>query len=251
MSMKTLAKGLIRRFGYDVVRWYPDDFSPRLDVLDRLLSSYIDDLIKTVPDFFFIQVGAHDGIQLDPLRPIILNYHPRGLLIEPLPDVFAKLRENYRSEPQLLFEMVAIGDAPGRLPFYFVKPGVGLLEFEVMASFDRNHIKKFRVPDECIGEVELEVVTFSSILEKHGIRDVTLLQVDTEGFDYRVVKSALEAGLRPKIINYEHIHLSRDDQQKCKRLLYDAGYRFVDLGLETLCCLEPDKPHHAGTNGTA
>jgi FkbM family methyltransferase len=238
-SMKSLVKGVVRRLGYDVVKWYPAEFEPRLDVLPRLLKAYFQDLVEANPDFFFIQVGAHDGVRLDPIRESILAFHPRGLLIEPMPDAFSRLRETYRSEPQLAFEQVAIGDEPGHLPFYSIKPGSEWRDLEVVASFDREHVKRFGVPEEYIEETTVEVVTFSSLLERCGIKDATLLQVDTEGYDYRVVKSALEAGLRPKIINYEHIHLSRNDQLRCKRMLFARGYRFVDLGLETLCCLDP------------
>jgi hypothetical protein len=87
----------------------------------------------------------------------------------------------------------------------------------------------------------LEVTTLPSLLEKHSIKDVTLLQVDTEGYDYRVVKSALEAGIRPKLINYEHVHLNQADRLACKLMLYNAGYRFAEVVTDTLCYLNPDE----------
>lgn len=252
MSMKALAKGVVRRLGYDVVKWRPERFEPALDVLPRLLSAYIEDFVRSDPDFFFIQVGANDGYELDPLRESILAHHPRGLLIEPLPDPMEKLRWNYRSEPQLLFDQVAIGDEPGRLPFYSVKPGTGYQALDIASSFSKAHLLKFGVPEDAIQEQIIEVIDFATLLKRHHIQKVGLLMIDTEGYDYRVVKSALDSGARPELILYEYIHLPRDVQDRCKRMLYDAGYRFIDLGLETLCRLEapPASSGHAAGNGT-
>jgi FkbM family methyltransferase len=252
MSMKDMVKGVIRCLGYDVVKWRPERFEPALDVLPRLLSAYIEDLVRTDPDFFFIQVGAHDGYELDALRPSILAHHPRGLLVEPLPDAMEKLRHNYRSEPQLLYEQVAISDEPGRLPFYSVRPGTGYRPLEVVASFSREHLTNFGVPEDVIDEQIIEVIDFATLLKRHDIRKVGLLMIDTEGYDYRVAKSALESGIRPELILYEYIILPRDTQDRCKRMLYDAGYRFIDLGLDTLCRLEapPAGSGRAAANGT-
>lgn len=46
--------------------------------------------------FRFIQVGANDGIHGDPLRAYIERHHWHGILVEPQPDVFARILENYR-----------------------------------------------------------------------------------------------------------------------------------------------------------
>lgn len=64
-------------------------------------------------DFFFIQIGANDGKRDDHLRPLILKYHLRGLLVEPLPDVFVELKNNYTSEKQLKFVNAAIAKKDG------------------------------------------------------------------------------------------------------------------------------------------
>jgi hypothetical protein len=78
------------------------------------------------------------------------------------------------------------------------------------------------------------MLTLSSLLRKHGISDVGLLQIDTEGFDCRIVQSAIRSGLRPAIINYEHNHVRSTEQAACKRLLMEHGYDFVDVGIDTL-----------------
>ncbi len=242
MGLKSLVKAALHPLGFDVVRYIPDQFLPPFDILPRFFRAYIGDMLEQDADFFFIQVGAHDGVEMDPIRESILAYHLRGLLIEPLPDAFARLRENYRSEPQLIFENVAIGDEPGRVPFYRVKEGKGGVDWQVLAGFDKAHMMYEGVPEGLIEEIPVEMATLPSLLEKHGIDRISLLQVDTEGHDFRIVKAALEAGLRPTLINYEHVNLSRIDQNRCKHMLYDLGYRLIDIGIDTLCCLPGARP---------
>jgi len=58
--------------------------------------------------------------------------------------------------------------------------------------------------------------------------------VDTEGFDCEIVRTALDAGLRPPIINYEFIQATRRDQTDCKQRLKQDGYSFIDIGRDTL-----------------
>ena len=52
-------------------------------------------------DFFFIQVGANDGITGDDLRKYILKYQWHGILVEPVPYVFDRLIKNYKEVEHL------------------------------------------------------------------------------------------------------------------------------------------------------
>jgi FkbM family methyltransferase len=234
MSLKSIVKSFSHVFGYDIVKYYPDSteiFLPPFDVMPFLLSAYIKGCLNKNPDFFFVSVGANDGISMDPLRESILTHHLRGILIEPLPDVFDELRENYKTEPQLLFENVAIGPKSGRMPIYRAKgPGKSLY-----TSFDRNILKSKLERGDVIEELFVETATISSLLDKHGIKKLDFLQVDAEGHDYEIVKSAIESGIRPLIINYEHCNITPTDATRCRRMLYGQGYKFTNIGIDTLC----------------
>jgi hypothetical protein len=67
------------------------------------------------PGFFFIQIGAADGRIGDPIHHLVERHRWRGILVEPLPHMFAALRATYRHRPDLVLENVAIPRrAPGR-----------------------------------------------------------------------------------------------------------------------------------------
>jgi len=71
--------------------------------------------------FRFIQVGANDGIYGDPLRAYIERHHWHGILVEPQPDVFARLIENYSgSRENLIFKNIAISPDQSTLRLYRV-----------------------------------------------------------------------------------------------------------------------------------
>ena len=100
---KQALQALAARYGYRVekdrrTRHAVDAFDLALRAVTRL-----DD-----ENFFFIQVGANDGISHDPLRAYIERYHWRGILVEPQPRVFARLCRNYASHTQLRFANVAL-----------------------------------------------------------------------------------------------------------------------------------------------
>ena len=59
----------------------------------------------------FIQVGANDGEYADPLHSFIVNYPWHGILVEPQPDIFARLRKNYAAmKNRLIFENIVAKD---------------------------------------------------------------------------------------------------------------------------------------------
>lgn len=57
----------------------------------RILRAFAD----RYPKAFFVEIGANDGEQHDHLRPLILGEEWRGIMVEPVPYVFERLRQNY------------------------------------------------------------------------------------------------------------------------------------------------------------
>jgi FkbM family methyltransferase len=222
------------RLGYDIIRHVDMPTSP-FAVLDLVVASRVADGQKPI----LVQIGANDGVRADPVRHLILGYGLSGLLVEPLPDLFARLQANYAGHPNLEFEQCAIGDYDGQIPLYRVRPDPSLPDWlQGLASLNRNHLTsakfEFQEFDKYVEEVTVPVLTISSLLRKHSMSDVGLLQIDTEGFDCRIVQSTIRSGLRPAIINYEHNHVHAVELAACKRLLSESGYDFVDVGIDTL-----------------
>ena len=233
MSLHQWVKSGFQAFGLDVVRHVPHLSRP-FDVLPLL----VEERIRTRGSFNFLQVGANDGMLDDPIRELVLRHDLTGVMVEPLPDMFERLQRNFSSQTRLKFENVAITDRPGTVRIYRIDAGANAPEhLHGVASLSRAHLLKEGVPEAAIRECEVEAVTMQSLLAKHDIRQLDLLQVDTEGYDHEILKFALACGLRPAIINYEHCHLMPKVRHAAQRQLVDLGYRFLEVGKDTLAVL--------------
>src|SRR5215471_4386422 len=196
---KTAIQRCAEAFGYKIQRIRSSPNS--LDVLE--VAAHL--LLARHQNPFFVQIGANDGVSSDPLRNIVLKYHLRGILVEPNPPVFNKLVDNYREEPQLRFENVAVGPTTGTKTIYVpVSEGSA----DLFGSFDREVlIRRFGRSVE-IREVEVQTVPLGLILERGGNRQLDLVQIDTEGYDFEILKMLDFGRWLPAIVNYEHINLS-------------------------------------------
>lgn len=183
-------------------------------------------------DFFFIQVGANDGIRHDPLHAFVQAHRCRGILIEPQHAMFEQLRETYRDHAQLTLLNLAIGDAPHK-KFYRMQaaPPDAPSWWHGIASFDRETVAKHRrfYPDieRYIVEDEVRCLTLKQLVDEHRVTRLDLLQIDTEGYDFEIIKMIEPTGLRPSLIHFEHKHLSDANRMACIQHLEARGYRLL------------------------
>ncbi len=84
---------------------------------DNIIKEYL----KTKKDIFFIQVGANDGKSFDPIYKWVISKKWEGVLIEPLPHLVEKLKQNYDCcLDRLNFEQVAISDSKKDTEIYYI-----------------------------------------------------------------------------------------------------------------------------------
>jgi hypothetical protein len=63
---------------------------------------------------------------------------------------------------------------------------------------------------------------------------VDLVQIDTEGYDYEIVRQIALDQYRPALVLYEHYHLDPDDRRACELHLRNHGYRSISNFMDTL-----------------
>lgn len=193
-------------------------------------------------DFFFVQIGAHDGLHYDPVRPFVTKYHWRGILVEPQPAIFERLVENYKDEPQLVFENVAMGLEDGRTILYAFKEGDGLPDHaSMLTSFERhalvNNAHDYRAE---IVELDVPCLTVASLLSKHNVDKIDLLQIDTEGFDFHIIKMFSLSEVRPTIIHFENAGMNMEQTDECYELFNKLNYRVLPIGIDTVAYRQED-----------
>jgi FkbM family methyltransferase len=218
-----------------------------------LLGNAISDLLQSNPKPFFVQIGGFDGVSFDPLRRRIVENNLAGLIVEPVPDCFEKLKALYAGCPNITAVNCAIAEHDSERTIWRFNPVAverGLLppHFGGIISFVMEDLLKetgalaASCPDEetmtvlrsQLRPVAVQCRTMDGVLREHGVERVDILQIDTEGYDYVVLKLFDFAKYRPAIVHYEHQHLGSEDSAAAETLLRSHGYRLRRGTYDTL-----------------
>jgi len=237
-----LARRRIRR-GSALRRWLGRLRAPlRLRDPRSEISRFLLAFAEARPDAFFIQIGSNDGEQQDPLEPVIARYPWRGILIEPVPYVFERLQQNRGGDPRLALENVAIAEADGSRPFYYLAKAedrTGLPRwYDALGSFRRDvlltHVSRIADIETRIQEMRVPCLSFESLCRKHGVTRVDVLHMDVEGYDWQLLQSIDLARWRPALLVFEHHHLEPAAYAACRAHLEQLGYSLMPERLDTL-----------------
>ena len=202
-------------------------------------------------DVIFIQIGSNEGMMpTDPISSFILKEDWKGILIEPVPAIFEKLKQNYADRPHLYFENVAISDSRRICDFYIVDEGADFFKIHphlinevggpygsLVGSLNREHIFKCKsaLTDKEIKTISVQCMTFQDIIDKYQLDHVDVVQIDAEGHDAAILLSIDFEKIQPKIIIFEHNHMTFEIYRECMKKLELSGYSVIYTGpLDTI-----------------
>jgi len=161
-----------------------------------------------------LQIGAFDGKSGDPVYRKAIDYNWSGILVEPISDYFTQLRNNYRSNPNVVFENVAISREHGSRAM-FRKGNLSSTSLERNINFDTGKIT----------EELVSCITLQSLLQRHNVHQIDLFQVDAEGKDQEIMEDFDFDTYSPAIINFEANSLSSPQRiNMMLEKLRDLGY---------------------------
>lgn len=247
--MKTQIRKLAEALGYEVrgLRMVPRQL--RRPELARSLE--FDDIVcrrifEKGPALSFVQVGAFDGLVQDPLRKYIIRCGWRGVMVEPQPSPANRLRNLYKDNDNIVVLQAALDGSAGSRPFFTVESPDAPAWAGALASFDKSVILKHKgaIPglERMIRQVDVDCITFDTVLSRLPEWELDLLQIDTEGADAIILSLFPFETVRPAIVHWEIRHLSFAEREDCLERLAGFGYRFAPSGsqdmLAVLDCLE-------------
>ncbi len=196
-------------------------------------------------NFFFVQIGANDGKTNDPLHSFVTKYGLSGLVVEPQPDAFKLLKDNYRAQKNVECVQAAIGSHSGTVPFYVVKESEknkdNWFRMTRIASFNKESIKlglKKKIkpnddPEDYIEEVPIKAISFSELVTSYKVKKIDFLQIDCEGYDFELLKTIDIEHLCPEIINFESHFFTEAERAIVEARLTKLGYKFFRYGSDT------------------
>lgn len=213
-------------------------------------------------NFFFIQIGACDGKTFDPIFEYVNKCKWKGILVEPIPYHFENLKLNYKNNEGLIFENSAISNVSGITEMYTVNPnksknlpewviGISSLSNEknaLSAKYWKDPISKshrdkgysYEELEKVIEKIKVNGITFNDLIDKYNVEKIDLLQIDTEGFDFEIIKQINFKNIRPKIINFEYKNIKYEDFYECYNYLKINNYITVSMGKQDLLAIDAD-----------
>jgi FkbM family methyltransferase len=192
----------------------------RGDVSQNGEYSYLHWLLPRDWPRFLVDVGANDGMTFSNTWNLLEDGYS-GVLVEPHPDTFTRLRLNTRAHNVELFNF-AVGAGAGEVELYEDRATDGK---NLMATIRQEHNAWFdRVRSAECHTVRME--RLDTLLAKTDCPpDFSLLSVDTEGHDRAVLESLGE--YEPRVIVTERSLWDPEEANGKHLLLASRGYVYV------------------------
>lgn len=239
--MKQLIKYVLAKLGYRVqgTRYCPKQLlEPRYLRFLELADVICRRMFECGQELTFIQVGAFDGITLDPLYKYISRYGWRGVLVEPQPRPASQLRELYRGNDRIVVLQAALDRERGKRTLFTLESESAPIWAGGMASFQRDHIVKHSYLiaglEGMIREIMVNCIPFDDVFERLPSERIDLLQIDAEGADAYILSLFPFDRVKPAIIHWEIKNLTKAQKEDCFEKLSGFGYRLAPSGGEDM-----------------
>jgi FkbM family methyltransferase len=170
---------------------------------------------KNKKDGLVVDIGAADGINNSNSRKLILDGWS-ALLIEPNPNNFSKLQTLYIENENVNTLNLGCSDTTeDKIKFYIDQND----EYEQLSTFSLEQVQKCKQMYGCdFIEKNIDVVKTSEIFSKNNVTKINFLSVDTESYDYKVIKGIDFDNVEIDLICVEHLN------SELEKLLEDLNY---------------------------
>ncbi|PHX57422.1 FkbM family methyltransferase [Tychonema bourrellyi FEM_GT703] len=171
----------------------------------------------------FVEVGACDGVHYSNVRRLYETYGWTGLCIEPVKRNFEKLAQSYQNTSVKCIR-AAVGLEEGELDINVgINPDIPEWQSDV-STFLESETLRWQEEYGMLWEKEkVSIQRLTTILDKNGIPEIDFISIDTEGFDFDVLKSLDFSRFHPSMIVVEY----GKDRQQIISYLAELGYSLL------------------------
>ena len=179
----------------------------------------------------FIKIGSNDGLKNDPFGEMILQFNWNGIMVEPFEPNYKKLRENFGNQQNLVLENAGISDSNGFFDFYFITDITADEPdwYDQVGSFNKEtFVKNIEVEKKLLSRIgikKIECITFDDLVKKHHFTSVDLIHLDTEGYDWKILRTIDINRYKPKVILFEIEWLTHYEIREARQHLIKNGYK--------------------------
>jgi FkbM family methyltransferase len=206
--------------------------------------------LNKIPDTaVVVEIGAMDGVRFDPLHRHLVERQWNAIVVEPLPDMFELLKTTYQSYPRIRCVNAAISEVSGPLSIYRVKPEAvsknGHGEWVVGIS---SAIKGATLSylNDIVSEEVVKGLSFTDFVKELSITRIDLLQIDTEGYDWKILKQIDLRKWEIGLIHIEIINLRPVDRLAVFEEFRRSEYAFCHDGMNITAVRRERRRMHKG-----
>jgi FkbM family methyltransferase len=206
-----------------------ETFANSSSLFDNLLRKVLDGLANK--EVFFVEIGANDGINGDPLYPYIIKHNWPGVYVEPQKAVFAQLVENFKGRKNLHFENIAITDKYETVTLYV--PNDAYYSSIASLKKDVGMLGQFELEAQLV-----EAKPFDYLIDKYDLtsKKCLFLLIDVEGQEKQILFSIDFSRFSPTYVLFEHRLMDYDTHRAVNIFLTEKGYKIYVEKYDTLAC---------------
>lgn len=185
-----------------------------------------------------IQIGSHVGnTSNDPIFNIIDN-NTTLILVEPVPFLFEKLKQNYKNKfvdnQNIFFINKAVSNFVGEIEMTIPSERNDFSTLPCwasqLASIEPYHAVG-HINHLLVDKINVKTTTINEIIKEYNIKEIDLLHTDTEGHDYTILMN-YTFEIKPKKIMFEHKHM--DGLFKTDIKYKELSNRLLSLGYKKI-----------------
>ena len=206
-----------------------ETFTHTSKLFHNLLQKTLDELANK--EIFFVEIGANDGVNCDPIYRYVVKYNWAGVYVEPQRAVFDKLVENFSGKKNIYFENIAITENAEKVTLFVPKDAF----YSTMASLKRDvsSLVEFELEKQ-----EVDAKPFGYLASKYDLANKKhlFLLIDVEGHEKEIIYSIDFSTVKPAYILFEHRLMAYDAHRALNIFLTGNGYKIYIDKYDTLAC---------------
>lgn len=209
--VKTIVKELKKTFrslGFDIVSSKRNKLSNR-DMIDHDICVVVNTNSPVIFD-----VGANKGQSIELYSRLFTDATIYSF--EPNPGLYKTLAERFKDNHKVHVSPVALGETDGSNEFI-------VFENNELSSFKHMEVNTFNPfsGEKIDSKPVVEITTLDSYVQKNAIPGITLLKIDTQGYELEILKGSIQR-LSAGVI--QHIYL-----EICLVPLYKGQSNYIDI----------------------
>jgi len=206
---------------------------------DNLISDTLHMIGKEVSNASVVQIGACDGISYDDTRGFLDLYKWKGVFVEPIPELFEQLKENFKDR-DYKFVNAAITKESGKVIMLNV-PEASIANQHIRPCFKgmssvwppKNGLGSDDEYDTVIRErfakkIEVTSLSLEDLFKDTSTTEFDIFIVDAEGCDYDIFMQLDLNKYKPKFIRLETCNLTDKEREVINEKLKAHGYMYEE-----------------------